>query len=376
MYYEMPKRIVEDMIDKKTKAHGETLRKNGLPLFRSEDPIRQEQGLAMILQAAKWEDKEAAEFVVGLIVRGVLYPTGDEELPPYVMIGLRKRANHGDMRARSLMDDYCLRRYKYLMRDRLAAPKQNGPLVGFDGKPIKIKRKGMLTPVDAILSYENGFNRLDLKVCVFFPQEDFGEVKDVAALKKAVLDGIRMWQGTYSVFGGQRLKVVVDAQEVSVRYDSVYVYVVTPAQKEEFLKKASDSVKRFLEQNRTFMSMGRKWSVRGFKSIKLCSEDPTFSDCEEICHAVKHEFGHLLGLGDLYSNKGDGLPGVQKGTFTELDGYYISNKRYNLVMSNHHGPISDNDVEMVVLAFQKNKEQLYQKTKKKDKISIALGRGN
>jgi len=122
--------------------------------------------------------------------------------------------------------------------------------------------------------------------------------------------------------------------------------------------------------------MGRKWSVRGFKSIKLCSEDPTFSDCEEICHAVKHEFGHLLGLGDLYSNKGDGLPGVQKGTFTELDGYYISNKRYNLVMSNHHGPISDNDVEMVVLAFQKNKEQLYQKTKKKDKISIALGRGN
>ena len=33
----------------------------------------------------------------------------------------------------------------------------------------------------------------------------------------------------------------------------------------------------------------------------------------------------------------------------------INDKFYNLVMCDHHGPISNNDIEMVVLAFRENK---------------------
>ena len=91
---------------------------------------------------------------------------------------------------------------------------------------------------------------------------------------------------------------------------------------------------------------------------------------------AKHEFGHTIGLGDLYQSSSDSLNGVEKGTYEELDKYAISNKYYNLVICDHHGPISNNDIEMVILAFRENKMQLYQPGKLKGKLSSALGKGN
>ena len=93
-------------------------------------------------------------------------------------------------------------------------------------------------------------------------------------------------------------------------------------------------------------------------------------------HIAKHEFGHCLGLGDLYASEDDCMRGVEKGTYSELDSYAISDKFYNLVMCDHNGPISNNDIEMVILAFRENRQQLYQPGKLKGKISSALGRGN
>ena len=93
-------------------------------------------------------------------------------------------------------------------------------------------------------------------------------------------------------------------------------------------------------------------------------------------HVTKHEFGHALGLGDLYASAVDSLSGVEKGTYAELDSYVINDKFYNLVMCDHHGPISNNDIEMVILAFRENKMQLFQPSRLKGKISSALGKGN
>ena len=93
-------------------------------------------------------------------------------------------------------------------------------------------------------------------------------------------------------------------------------------------------------------------------------------------HVAKHEFGHALGIGDLYRCVDDSLFGVETGTYTELDSYAISNMNYNLVMCDHHGPISNNDIEMIILAFRENKFQLFQNGKIKGKISSALGKGN
>ena len=104
-------------------------------------------------------------------------------------------------------------------------------------------------------------------------------------------------------------------------------------------------------------------------------DDYKFNDYNEIRHVAKHEFGHALGLGDLYASKSDNLTGVNKGQFAELDSYYVSDKVYNLVMCDHHGPVSNNDIEMIILAFRENKMQNYQQQLTK-KISEALGKGN
>lgn len=95
-----------------------------------------------------------------------------------------------------------------------------------------------------------------------------------------------------------------------------------------------------------------------------------------MCIRDRHEFGHVLGLGDLYASAVDDLPGVEQGTYPELDSYVITGKRYNLVMCDHYGPISNNDIEMVLLAFRDNKPQLYQPDKLYGVISDALGKGN
>lgn len=84
----------------------------------------------------------------------------------------------------------------------------------------------------------------------------------------------------------------------------------------------------------------------------------------------------MLGLGDLYREEKAKLPGVKKGSYSELDGFYVSDSFYNLVMCDHHGPVSNNDVEMVVLAFWKNKKQLYQPKGIKGRVSEALGKGD
>jgi hypothetical protein len=135
-------------------------------------------------------------------------------------------------------------------------------------------------------------------------------------------------------------------------------------------------MKETLATRRSFATLGFKWTTTSSKIIVIQSENENFDDYQEITHVAKHEFGHALGLGDLYYSPSDDLQGVEVGTFSELDSYAISNKVYNLVMCDHRGPISDNDIEMVVLAFSENEMQNYQPSRKRTKISEALGAGN
>lgn len=357
----------------------ELYRELGKQLLDSADPSQRSTGISSILKAYEGGDPEATYIVGELMLRGALRPVvGDPE--EHALSILCCAARKGNVQARALLNAHCIKRYEEEVH---ASEAKSGPLVDFDGKPIKIKRTGVLTPIDAVLEYADGINTLTLSANITFWCDE--SLADPEGFERAVLEGIMQWQGQYTVFGNQILRVVVRLTNEDRLWDNVIVCPMTDEISAATLKfsntvgtqESKERVNAVITSKRSFAVQGfGKWTVRSRKLIYILSEDGSFDDFEEIKHVAKHEFGHALGLGDLYESLSDNLGGVSKGTYSELDGYYLTNKFYNLVMCDHHGPISNNDIEMVVLAFRENKAQLYQPGNFKGVISKALGRGN
>ncbi len=358
----------------------EWYREYGKSLLSGSDKDERALGIKYILKAYQDGDNEAAYIVGKLVLQGVLRPDSGENPEEHALKLLCRAANNGSPQARSLLNAGCMNRYNKAFGG--TPDKTDSPLVDFDGKKIKINRTGILTPIDAVLEYKDGVNQLTLSANIMFYGAEF--LDNPEPFKKAVKDGIMEWQGEYSVFGNQALRVKVNLTTESRLFDNVVVMPVTDDLGEAMVKysnaigtkKSKESTKAIVKDKRSFAVSGFKWSSKSRKLIYILSEDGKFDDYEEIKHTVKHEFGHALGLGDLYEDETFSLEGVEKGTYTELDGFHLNNKFYNLVMCDHHGPVSNNDIEMVVLAFRDNKAQLYQPGGFKGKISKALGRGN
>ncbi len=359
----------------------EWYREHGKSLIGSEDPELRSEGIQSLIKAQRRGDAEASYIIGRMMLRGSLRPAvGDPEETALTM--LCRAARKGSVQARSLLNSYCMKRYEETPQIT-AIETHGGPLTDFEGKTIKIKRTGVMTPVDAKLEYVDGQNRLTLSANVMFAYTE--TLEDPHGFMKAVFDGIMEWQGDYRVFGNQQLRVDVRLTNEDRLWDNVVVCPVTKKVSERILKisnsvgtkKNKERINSVIDSKRSFATQGIiKWSSRSRKFIYVMSESGKFDDLEEIKHVVKHEFGHALGLGDLYEDRESKLNGVPKGTYAELDGFVLNEKFYNLVMCDHHGPISNNDIEMVILAFWKNKIQLYQPRNFKGKISKALGRGN
>lgn len=344
------------------------------------DMEKRSVGLRMLINSQECGDSEAMYIVARLVLDSVLKPvSGDPE--DYALMLMCGAANKGYVQARAFLNQYCEVRYETRIASKLNDV-TNAPLVDFDGKRIKIDRQGVLSPVDAVLKYENGKNTLTLSTNVVFMYSD--EIENSQQFEEAVLKGLLLWQGDYEVFGGQRVSVEVNITTDPRIYDNLIVLPLTSSLSDTILSitdvigtnKKRAEINSMITSKRSFAVSGLKWSVNSRKIIYIQSDNGKFDDYEEIMHVAKHEFGHTIGLGDLYQSPSDLLDGVEKGTYDELDNYVISNKYYNLVMCDHHGLISNNDIEMVILAFRENKMQLYQPGKLKGKISSALGKGN
>ena len=350
-------------------------------LYFFHNPEQKDYGLKLIFEAYTEGDWEATFLVSRFILDGILRVSkGDAE---EVALDLMYRAAcHGCVQARAYLNDCCEKRYREKIGKVTSQSSRSGALVDFEGKPIRIDRQGVFTPVDAVLEYENDQNVLTLSTNLLFA--NVYELENMKKIEQAVLDGILAWQGEYEVFGGQKLSVRVNVTRDEKLFDNLVVIPMTDELSESLLsasrvigtKKRREELSETIGHKRSFAANGFKWTVNSRKLIYLFSKSGRFDDYKEIMHVTKHEFGHALGLGDLYESKSDSLPGVEKGTYVELDGYAIDKRFYNLVMCDHHGPISNNDIEMVLLAFRENKIQLFQHGKIKGKISSALGKGN
>ena len=217
--------------------------------------------------------------------------------------------------------------------------------------------------------------------------ENMQIVKNPEQFRNAVIEGIKEWEGEYSVFGGQPLRVSIEVTTEERSNDSVRVYlfneesmgILERLTKLFAINKKSNvfqNSERILRTRNSFATTGKKWRVSSKKTICIVQDEGEDNVFQKMKEKTKHEFGHVLGLGDLYQDLSQGLTGVERGEYLELDSFHIDKTIYQLVMCTSHGVISNNDIEMIILAFRENSMQVYQKQRGIQKVSEALGQGN
>lgn len=193
--------------------------------------------------------------------------------------------------------------------------------------------------------------------------------------KQAVLQGFEKWSGNYKVFnsaeeGKQNLQVICTAEEVySENVNALPVFIEMDIDVSRTVQLQDWSQEHpAIEMHLHYIKPNTNKEYPG---------DFTYRSFESFSNAAKHEFGHILGLRDAYTKEGKDksyseYPDIRedaKAVGVEV----IKDKDTKMVM-NTNGAILNNDIEMMILAWQEGNFQYFHLDEGGDHISEALGR--
>lgn len=352
--------------------------------FAKGDEDALKRAIALFCKADDMGDGEGT-FLVAMLLRDGYLKTLSKEgnQRTYLRQKLYTSFRRGYPYAVMALEEICAQDYEKAIAARPVDRSGSPVLLNNRGKPLVMAKSGRFAPVTAELSREGDTHVLTLTARLNYFK--ISQENEPPWFRAAVEDGVKAWSGDYAVFGGQKLRVRVNTQAASGPANGIRILFIpddisaTLAELYESLPvkgKLTERSASITRSRRTFANVGIvPWRINAPKYV-MFQTDSDDMGYEQVKDVAKHEFGHVLGLGDLYAEKSIKMQGVEFGMYPELDAYYINGKQYWSVMCRHEAPVRNNDMEMVLLAFSENRFQRYQPDILGKRVSEALGRGN